>query len=274
VNSLAGRVALVTGASRGIGRGCALELGAAGATVYFTGRTLSEGGAPLAGSLERTAKEISDLGGRGIPLACDHADDEQVRRVFERIERETGRLDLLVNNVYSAPIFEEGAPFWKTPLDCYDQVNDVGTRSAYVATWFAAPRMVNQGSGAIFNVSSSGAVHFFHHVAYGMGKAALDKLTRDAAYQLRKTGVAVVSLWPFFARTEMVMKRAEEGMPLPLEGAESPRFTGRAIVALACDPKLMDKSGKRYTNRELALEYGFRDVDGSLPNGPKPPSQR
>jgi NAD(P)-dependent dehydrogenase (short-subunit alcohol dehydrogenase family) len=274
LGSLSGRIALVTGASRGIGRGCALELGAAGATVYFTGRTLSEGEAPLPGSLERTAHEIAELGGRAIPLACDHADDEAVRQVFERIDREQGRLDVLVNNVYSAPVFEDGAPFWKTPLDCYDQVNDVGTRSAYVATWFAAPRMVAQGSGAVFNVSSSGAVHFFHHVAYGMGKAALDKLTKDAAYQLRDTGVSVVSLWPFFARTELVERRAAEGMPLPLEGAESPRFTGRAIVALAGDPKLVEKSGKRWTNRELAEEYGFRDVDGSLPKGPRPPSQR
>jgi NAD(P)-dependent dehydrogenase (short-subunit alcohol dehydrogenase family) len=123
-------------------------------------------------------------------------------------------------------------------------------------------------------VSSSGAVHFFHHVAYGMGKAALDKLTRDAAFQLREYGVAVVSVWPYFARTEMVYKRVAEGMRLPLERAESQRFTGRALVALACDPELMAKSGKRYTARELADEYGFRDVDGGLPDGPRPPSQR
>src|SRR5262245_50946417 len=167
---LAGRVALVTGAGRGIGKGCALELGAAGASVYVSGRTQREGSAPLAGSLERTAREVEELGGRALPVVCDHADDEQVRDLFARIEKEQGRLDLLVNNAYSAPLFEEGAPFWQTPLACYDQVNDVGTRSAYVATWFAARRMVPQRSGAIFNVSSSGAVHYFHHVAYGMGK--------------------------------------------------------------------------------------------------------
>jgi NAD(P)-dependent dehydrogenase (short-subunit alcohol dehydrogenase family) len=271
---LAGRIALVTGGSRGIGKGCALELAAAGATVYVTGRTVREGGAPLAGSLERTVREAGELGGPAIPLACDHADDEQVRRVFEQIEREQGRLDLLVNNVYSAPLFDDGAPFWETPLACYDQVNDVGTRSAYVATWFAAQQMTRRRAGAIVNVSSSGAVHFFHHVAYGMGKAALDKLTRDAGHQLREHGVAVVSVWPYFARTEMVLQRVAEGMPLPLDGAESQRFTGRAVVALASDEKLMEKSGKRYTARELAEEYGFRDVDGSLPHGPRPPSQR
>jgi NAD(P)-dependent dehydrogenase (short-subunit alcohol dehydrogenase family) len=270
---LAGRIALVTGASRGIGKGCALELGAAGATVYASGRTVREGSAELAGSLERTAHELEELGGRALPVACDHADDEQVRGLFQRIEKEQGRLDVLVNCAYSAPVFEDGAPFWQTPLACYDQVNDVGTRSAYVATWFAAQLMTRQRSGSIFNISSSGAVHFFHHVAYGMGKAALDKLTKDTGFQLREHGVAVVSLWPFFARTELVLERVAQGMKLPLDGAESQRFTGRAVVALACDPKLLEKSGKRYTVRELADEY-VRDVDGSLPGGPRPPSQR
>jgi NAD(P)-dependent dehydrogenase (short-subunit alcohol dehydrogenase family) len=269
VRPLEGRVAIVTGASRGIGKGCAIELGAAGATVYVTGRTLEEGAAPLPGTIGATAAEVDAAGGRGVAVRCDHRDDAQVAEVFERVDREQGRLDVLVNNAFLIPReLTSGRPFWETPLSNWDDMLDVGTRSAYVASHFAARRMVARRAGLIANVSSSGAVEYAWHVAYGVGKAALDRLTADAARELRPFGVAVVSLWPGLVRTERT-ERARQALPtLDFGGAESQRFTGRAVAALAADPAVLGRSGRAWSSRELAEAYGFRDVDGRLPKGP------
>jgi NAD(P)-dependent dehydrogenase (short-subunit alcohol dehydrogenase family) len=266
---LAGRVAVVTGASRGIGKGCALELGAAGATVYLTGRTLAEGGAALPGSIASTAAEVDAAGGRGIAVACDHRDDAQVAALFARVREEAGRLDVLVNNAFLIPKeLTSGRPFWETPISNWDDMIDVGTRSAYVASHLAAPLFVAQRSGLIANVSSSGAAEYAWHVAYGVGKAALDRITADTARELRPFGVAVVSLWPGLVLTERT-SRARDALPsLDFSGAESQRFTGRAVVALACDPEVLARSGRAFASRELADAYGFRDVDGGLPAGP------
>jgi dehydrogenase/reductase SDR family protein 1 len=266
---LAGRVAVVTGASRGIGKGCALELGAAGATVYVTGRTLAEGGAKLPGSIASTAAEVDTAGGRGIAVACDHRDDAAVAALFARVRDEAGRLDVLVNNAFLIPKeLTSGRPFWETPLSNWDDMIDVGTRSAYVASHLAAPLLVAQKAGLIVNVSSSGAAEYAWHVAYGVGKAALDRITADTARELRPFGVAVVSLWPGLVLTERT-SRARETLPsLDFSGAESQRFTGRAVVALACDPDVLARSGRAFASRQLADAYGFRDVDGGLPAGP------
>jgi dehydrogenase/reductase SDR family protein 1 len=266
---LAGRVAIVTGASRGIGKGCALELGAAGARVYVTGRTLEEGGAPLPGSVAATAAEVDDAGGRGVAVRCDHRDDEQVAALFARVQEEAGRLDVLVNNAFLIPDeLTSGRPFWETPLSNWDDMIDVGTRSAYVASHFAAPLMTAARSGLIANVSSSGAAEYAWHVAYGVGKAALDRLTADTARELRPFGVAVVSLWPGLVLTERT-SRAKRALPsLDFSGAESQRFTGRAVVALACDRDVLARSGRAFSSRDLADAYGFTDVDGRLPAGP------
>jgi dehydrogenase/reductase SDR family protein 1 len=266
---LAGRIAVVTGASRGVGKGCALELGAAGATVYLTGRTVEEGAAPLPGSIGATAAEIESAGGRGVAVACDHRDDAAVEALFARVHREAGRLDVLVNNAFGIPPeLTNGKPFFENPLSNWDDMIDVGTRSAYVASWHAARMMVERGSGLIVNVSSSGAVEYAWHVAYGVGKAALDRLTADAARELRPHGVAVVSLWPGLVRTERTTL-AERSLPgLDFSGAESQRFTGRAVVALAADPDVLARSGRAWSSRALADAYGFSDVDGSLPAGP------
>jgi NAD(P)-dependent dehydrogenase (short-subunit alcohol dehydrogenase family) len=267
--ALEGRVAVVTGASRGIGKGCALELGAAGATVYLTGRTLEEGCAPLPGSLAGTAAEIDAAGGRGIPVRCDHRDDEAVAALFARVRAEAGRLDVLVNNAFLIPKeLTSGRPFWETPLSNWDDMIDVGTRSAYAASHFAAPLFVAQRAGLIVNVSSSGAVEYAWHVAYGVGKAALDRITADTARELLPFGVAVVSLWPGLVLTERT-SRAREALPsLDFSGAESQRFTGRAVVALAGDPGVLARSGRAFSSREIAEAYGFRDVGGGLPAGP------
>jgi NAD(P)-dependent dehydrogenase (short-subunit alcohol dehydrogenase family) len=269
--SLAGAVAIVTGASRGIGKGCALELGAAGATVYVTGRTVEAGRHPLAGTVGATADEVTKLGGQGIAVACDHREDAQVARLFERVASEQlGRLDVLVNNAFLIPKeLTSGKPFWECPVSNWDDMVGVGTRSAYVASWHAARLMVPRGRGLIANISSSGAREYAWHVAYGVGKCALDRFSADAAHELVKHGVTVVSLWPGLVLTERLEGAAKAGIPgLDFSRAESPRFTGRAVVALAADPDARRWSGRALAARELADVYAFADIDGRLPAGP------
>lgn len=275
---LEGRVAVVTGASRGIGKGIALELGAAGATVYLSARTVTSDG-PLPGTIHETADEVAALGGRAVAVACDHHDDEQVEALFTRVRQSEGRLDVLVNNVYSAPDLAPwlGRPFWDLPIEAWDQLIDIGVRSHYVASVFGVPMMLERGSGLVVNVSSSGATQYAHNVVYGVGKAALDKMTADMAHELTPRGIGVVSLWPGLVRTEIVLlgaRTTDDGhqvLDLPGEGtfdladAESPRFAGRAVVALATDPDLLTRTGRAYTTAELANDYAFTDVDGSLP---------
>jgi NAD(P)-dependent dehydrogenase (short-subunit alcohol dehydrogenase family) len=268
---LAGAVAVVTGASRGIGKGCALELGAAGATVYVTGRTVEPGTHPLPGTVGATADAVSAIGGRGIAVACDHRDDAQVVRLFERVASEqAGRLDVLVNSAFQIPKeLTSGKPFWECPVSNWDDMVGVGTRSAYVASWHAAQWMVPRRRGLIANISSSGAREYAWHVAYGVGKCALDRLTADAAHELSKHGIAVVSLWPGLVLTERLEGAAKAGIPgLDFTRAESPRFTGRAVAALATDPDVQRWSGRALAARELADAYHFTDLDGRLPAGP------
>jgi NAD(P)-dependent dehydrogenase (short-subunit alcohol dehydrogenase family) len=273
MGELDGWVVLVTGATRGIGRGCALELAASGATVYATGRTLREGESELPGSLESLESEARTLGGRAIGLLCDHRDDASVARLFERIRDEAGRLDLLVNNAFLLPEgIEPDRPFWETPLSWWDDMIDVGTRSAYVATHHAARLMVERGSGLVVNISSAGARALHLHVAYSAGKSALDRMTCDAAAQLRPHGVSVVSLWPYFVRTERLMRIEEEAegdWDHDIEGAESQRFVGRTIAALARAADLAERSGGAFTTAEIAIAYGVRDEGGALPSGPR-----
>ena len=274
--SLEGRVAVVTGASRGIGKGIAVELGLAGATVVLTARSVEPG--PVAGTIGETVAEIEAGGGRAIGMACDHHDDDAVREVFARVEDEHGRLDVLVNNVYSAIDLAPwlGTPFWEMPVEAWDQVIDIGVRSHYVAAVLSAS-MLLETSGLIVNVSSSGAVQYAHNVVYGVGKAALDKMTADMAHELEPHRVAVASLWPGLVRTEIVelgARRTDDGravLDLPGEGtfdladAETPRFVGRGVVALADDPAVMRHSGHALLTSALAEMYGFTDVDGTLP---------
>ncbi len=272
MNGLDGRIAVVTGASRGIGKGCALELGAAGATVYVTGRSVTDSDHPLPGTVGATARAIDEVGGTGVAVACDHRDDDAVAALFDRVASEHGRLDILVNNAFIVTNeLTSGLSFWEAPLSNWDDMIDVGTRSAYVASVFAARRMVPAGSGLIVNISGSGANEYAWSVAYGVGKCALDRVTADTALELAPHGVSVVSLWPGFVRTERIDVAVEHGAVLDgldVDTAESPRFTGRAVVALATDPDVASWSGRAVTVRDLAERYGFRDVDGRLPPGP------
>ena len=273
MNNLAGKVAIVTGASRGIGRGCANVLAAAGATVYLTGRSATEDDHPLPGTVGATAAEIVAAGGNATGVVCDHRDDAAVESLFDRVADEAGRLDILVNNAFIVcDELTSGLPFWEVPISNWDDMIDVGTRSAYVASVFAARKfMVPASAGLIANISSSGAQEYAWHVAYGVGKCALDRITADTAHELRPNGVDVVSLWPGFVRTERIdLAMAAGALPesLDVSIAESREFTGRAIAAIAADPEAGQWSGQAVASRTLADHYGFTDIDGTLPAGP------
>lgn len=262
---LAGKIALVTGGSRGVGRGIALALAEAGARVLVTGRGVAD--------LDRLATEAP---GRVVPFPCDHADDAQVEGLFERIDREAGPLDLLVNNAYSGVAeIAATAPlrFWETGPETWDAMNRVGLRGAYVASLHAARRMVPRRSGLIVNVSSPAALAYLFNAAYGIGKAALDRMTRDLAFELRESGVAVVSLWPGFVRTELTAEVSKEAAPAYrriLDAyAESPLVAGRATALLAADPGVLRRSGTVVIAAELARRHGVRDADGTLALSPR-----
>ena len=269
--SLAGKVALVTGASRGVGRGVALGLGEAGATVYLTGRTVEEGQAAVAlpGTIYETAEEVTRLGGQGIPIRCDHRHDEEVESVFGRIRSEHNRLDILVNNVWGGyEHFNDGTEFWKekgfwtVPISRWDKSFQAGIRAHYVASVLAAPIMIAQGSGLIVNISFFAAQKDNMGVAYGVAKATSDRMAATMAYELREHGVAAVSLYPGLVRTEAIMKAAQY---FDLSNSESPQFIGRAVAALSSDPNIMQKSGQVLVAAALALEYEFTDIDGKQP---------
>ena len=268
---LHGRVAVVTGASRGAGKGIALALGAAGMTVYVSGRSVTEGDAELPGTVGATAAAVTSAGGQGIAVACDHAEDAQVAALFARVAAEQqGRLDLLVNNACSLSLeLTQPGPFWHKPLHL-QQLLDVGLRSHYVAAWHAAPLMVARGCGLIVNTSSYGSVCYMHGPAYGAGKAGADKMAHDMAVDLRHHGVAAVSLWMGLLRTERTERALQdEGLGRKYAASvphmESAQFPGRVIAALLAAPDLMERSGRVWIDAELGAELGVRDIDGRQP---------
>ena len=272
---LEGQVALVTGATRGIGKGIAIELATAGAKIYFTGRTTTED-PQRPGTVGRTEEEIQELGGEGVGLVCDHHVDAQVAEVFERIRKDDGRLDVLVNNATAEMGAMIGKRFWELPLELWDDLIGVGLRSHYVASWHAAPLMIAQGRGLIVNVSSHGSREYLMGVSYGVGKAGVEKLTTDMAKELSEHGVAVMSIWPGLCKSENRLVHAEthpDGrvtlFGLDLTYAETPHFPGRAVVALASDADPMKRTGQAFWVADLAREYGFTDIDGSIPDAEK-----
>lgn len=265
---VANRVVVVTGASRGAGKGIAIALGATGATVYCTGRTINEGDAALPGTIGATAAAVSAAGGEGIAIHCDHSDDNQVRALFDRVAADHGRLDILVNNATNLhDALTASGPFWKKPLEL-TQLWDVGMRSHYVAAWHAAPLLLENGEGLIVNTSSFGGRIYMHGPAYGAGKAAVDKMAHDMAVDFKPYGVAVVSIWMgllLTERTKAVFDAQPEQYGELASTAESPEFTGRVVDALASDPDLMRKTGMVWIGAELAREYSVVDVNGSSP---------
>lgn len=270
---LQGCVALVTGGSRGVGKGVAVGLAEAGATVIVTARTQSHGGSEWPGSLDETIAAINEAGGSGAALMCDHSDDRSVRQVFERIAREYGRLDVLVNNVFAAPnVMPVNVPFWKLPVSVWDSMHDVGLRSHFVASQFALPLMLQRKRGLIVNTSSGGGIRYTFNVPFGVQKAGVDRMARDMAHELRPYGIAAVSIWPGYIKSEKLAAQPDRVPPalarLIAERGETPLFVGRAVAALAADPAVLAKSGQILLASELATEYGFTDVDGRIPPPP------
>jgi len=269
---LRGRITLVTGASRGIGKGIAQALGAAGATVYVTGRTEHADNAtvPLPGTIHETAALVTQAGGLGVAMRCDHHDDAQVRAVFDSIHTAHGRLDLLVNNAWAGYQAKQRnkkngfhSPFWKLPPTFWDTMFTVGVRSHYVASGYAAAAMIPQQSGLIVHVTAPAGERYSDNVAYGVSKATVNRMAADMAHELQPHHIAVVALCPDGVATEMIMARRKSQA---LEKwMETPLFVGRAVVALATDPQIMTKTGRIYRTRALAQEYGFTDLDGHQP---------
>ena len=256
-------VAVVTGASRGAGRGIAHALGIAGWRVYLTGRT---------DELQTAARAVTAAGGEGIAVQTDHADDASVAALFARVSDGNGHLDLLVNNAAAiSDALTNPAPFWEKPLSLAD-VLDVGLRSAYVASWYAAPLLLAADHGLIAFTSSPGSVCYMHGPAYGAQKAGVDKMAADMAVDFVGTGVSTVSIWMGILLTERLQQAFGDNAKALAEfaeHAETPQFTGRLIDALYRDPELATLNGHTVIAAELAARYGLTD-DG----GRRPPSHR
>lgn len=283
---LTGCIAVVTGASRGAGRGIAIELGAAGATVVVTGRSTRERPADsygqilalskmpaVPGNIDETADEVTREGGRGIAIRCDHTRDDEVAQLFERVQREHGRIDLLVNNAWGGHEVFNGvfdAPFWEHPLEQWDAMFDRGVRNHVVASRHAAPLMAKQRRGLIVTTTFWDRDRYLKgNLFYDLAKAAMNRLAFGMAQELKPHGVASLAVSPGWMRTEFVLAghqtdEAHWRERPALSRTESPRYLGRAVAALAADPQVMARSGAVHRVADLARDYGFTDVDGRL----------
>ena len=271
MGSLTGRVAVVTGASRGVGKGIALALADEGATVYVTGRTVDAGVYPLPGTVGETAAQVNRRGGKGIAVQVDHGRDDQVAALFERVGRDESRLDILVNNAFSLPDdLTETKPFWEKPLSNWEMI-DVGVRSSFVAAWHAARIMVSQKSGLIVATSGYVGVTYTYGVVFGTCKSAVDRMARDMAIELKPNNVASLSLWLGLTFTERAERALANNPQMKSQIVTDPNigssieFPGRVIAALAKDPDIMKRSGGTYIAAEIAHDYGVTDINGRVP---------
>jgi len=263
--SLSGRICVVTGASKGIGRGIAVQLGSAGATVYITGRSKDK--------LEECAAEIKSRGGKAIPVTVDHSNDVEVAGLFERIKEENnGKLDVLVNNAYAGVDMigkNSGKKFYvEDPSKQWDCINGVGLRNHFLCTVYASRIMTKRNDGLIVNISSPGGLKYLFNVCYGVGKSAVDRMAADCAVELKDHNVTMISLWPGPVKTEYIKENVlgKEGLgdTGAFTNAESVEFSGKAITKLAMDPKRLEKTGKILFVCDLAREYDFTDEDGDI----------
>lgn len=274
MGALTGKVAVVTGASRGIGRGIALVLAEQGATVYVTGRSVTPGEYYLPGTVGETAAECTQRGeaegGRGIAVACDHGNDEQVAALFDQVRREQGRLDLLVNNAFQlSDDLIVNKPFWEKPLSNLEMWQ-VGVRSSFVAAWHAAKIMVPQKSGLIVAICGYAAVTYTFGAVFGTAKSAVDRLARDMAIELEPHDVASVSLWQGLTFTEKAHYNLNANPDMKGQTVTNPdvgssvEHPGRVIAAMLADNKIMRLSGGTFITAEAAQLYGVTDVDGRV----------
>ena len=266
MSSLREKVAVVTGASRGVGKGIAVALGEAGATVYVTGRSNAGGTTEnLSGTVRETAEMVTQRGGRGVAVRCDHTADAEVEALFARVKQEQGRLDLLVNNVWGG--YEKfdwsrfASPFWEQPMRHWKGMFESGVRANLAATRFAVPLMLGKGRGLIVHTTAWDRDKYLSNLFYDVAKAAVNRMAFGMARELRSHDIAVVALAPGFVGTERVLA-AFAGAGRTPPNLESPEYAGRAVVALAGDANVMAKSGRVLTVGEMAAEYGFTDVDG------------
>ena len=270
---LAGKVALVTGASRGIGKGIALVLAEQGACVYVTGRTVNEGDYYLPGTVGSTAADCNERGkssgGKGTAVACDHGDDAAVAALFAQIEAEQGRLDILVNNAFSLSddLLEPGG-FWQKPLSNLEMW-EVGVKSNYVAAWHAARLMARQKSGLIVAISGFAGTTYTYGVIFGTSKSAVGRMARDMAVELAPYNVASLTLWQGLTLTEKAkdnLAKMGDKMTTSITSmtGSSVEHPGRVVAALAADPEIMKRSGGEFVTTELAMEYGITDIDGTV----------
>jgi NAD(P)-dependent dehydrogenase (short-subunit alcohol dehydrogenase family) len=247
--------ALVTGASRGVGRGVAIGLANAQFRVYATGRSILS----------------ADLPSAVVRLGCDHLNDEDTSAAFARLAAEAGELDVLVNSAWGGyeRMVENGnftwpLPFWEQAAHRWTSMMDAGVRAAFVAASHAARMMIAKRRGLIVNISFWAAQKHLGNVIYGVSKAATDKMSADMAHELKSHGVAVISLYPGLVRTESVLEAAKAGW-LDLSNSESPEFIGRVIAALAASADVMARTGKVLVAADVAAEFGVLDVDGRAP---------
>lgn len=259
-----GRVALVTGGSKGVGRGIAVGLAEAGWTVHVSGRNQER--------LAETVRQVHAAGGRGRSWTCEHTEDDDVTALVKGVAVDAGRLDMLVNNAWAGPRMNHTQPerLWERPLSDWDTLIGVGLRAHYVALHTAAPILIAQGSGLVVNISSVGTRAYLHSTLYGMSKAALDKMTHDAALELRDVGVTVLSLWPGLVRTEQLLASGIQDVAgVQVANAEAPELQGRVLAVLAADPDLHRRTGQALITAEVAEEYDVVDPDGRRPVSPR-----
>ena len=278
--SLVGQVALVAGGTRGAGRGIAVELGAAGATVYVTGRSTRAQASEMGRqeTIEETAELVDAAGGEGIAVRVDHSRPEEVAALIERIGKEQdGRLDVLVNDIWGGDPLTEWTAFWKHSLDNGLRLLDTAVRTHVVTSWHAAPLMLARGSGLIVEVTDGHTEDYRGSLFYDLAKASAIRLALAQGEDLREHGVAAVAVSPGFLRSEAVLDhfgvteenwRDAVARDRHFAASETPRFVGRAVAALAGDPDVMKRSGRAFASGELAEEYSFDDVDGTRPNWP------
>jgi NAD(P)-dependent dehydrogenase (short-subunit alcohol dehydrogenase family) len=277
--TLEGKVAVVTGSSRGGGRGIALALGDAGATVYVTGRTTRGGPRPVdgaAGTVDDTADEVTARGGRGIPVRVDLTSEGEVARLFDRVDREQGRLDLLANAVWGGnervDMEAWSQPFWEQPASQWHSTMTAGPYAYLLASREAARRMAAARRGLIVHltdgVMQDGSRPYAGQICWDLAHECVARMVLGMSQDLKERGVAVLALMPGFMRTERVLMHmtSEELKKMTrFDLSESPEYLGRAVAALAADPQAIRKTGTIAFVADLAREYGFTDVDGRQP---------